>query len=558
MMLLRHHRPDDLVAFGDGGPRTASELRRDAAKLAASLPEARPGSHVLLVFESDRYAFAVALLAAWARGHAVMLPPDDRPQTIGTLLQHADVATLVHDTRAGGYPTVDELLASEAGLPADAHAPSLGLATVFSAQLEHAHRKSSAQLLAEIDAVAELLEPSPGERILVDVPPNHLFGLVYGVLLPLQYGAAFSRAISPSAEAVIAGIEAHQTPVWVSVPHRLQLCAAAGERLRALRRVLCGVRPLPPATARALCSDHTTVIELLGSTETGGIAWRTAGADAPWQSLPGVETTVDDRGRLLVDSAFLSNDVPRPYPTAERARPHPNGGFEHLGHADELVEVDGRSVELPALREWLLSRPELLDAEVQHVWAPEGVTLLVAIVGSRCEPDTLRRALLERFDLGDLPCRMQQVEQLERDRLGGVERTLLLRTFGLAADGRPLATRIELVPSDADLDEERVTAVARVPSSYVHFEGHFDGYPILAAVVQLHELLLPLARRARPELGELTSLQQLKFLGRISPGDEITVVLRFPPDTDACDFEISKGDRRCSAGRLCFAGREVA
>jgi 3-hydroxymyristoyl/3-hydroxydecanoyl-(acyl carrier protein) dehydratase len=101
-------------------------------------------------------------------------------------------------------------------------------------------------------------------------------------------------------------------------------------------------------------------------------------------------------------------------------------------------------------------------------------------------------------------------------------------------------------------------ADVRVPDDYVYFEGHFDGYPILAGVVQLHELLLPLVQRVRADLGPLRELTQLKFLGRILPGDALEVTLRFAADQPDCRFQIVRGDETCSAGRLRFGPTEAS
>src|SRR5690606_28461942 len=101
--LLRHHRTTDLVAFGDGGERTSGDLLRDAAKIAAALPRATEGSQVAVVFESDRYAFAVAMLGAWLAGHAVAVGPHGGPRIVAGLLERPEVVALVHDTLAQGH-----------------------------------------------------------------------------------------------------------------------------------------------------------------------------------------------------------------------------------------------------------------------------------------------------------------------------------------------------------------------------------------------------------------------------------------------------------------------
>ena len=66
------------------------------------------------------------------------------------------------------------------------------------------------------------------------------------------------------------------------------------------------------------------------------------------------------------------------------------------------------------------------------------------------------------------------------------------------------AGRAPLVWRDEPLRTEngRVVSVCHtsIPEDYVYFEGHFRGYPVLAGVVQLHELVLPSVRQVHVRL----------------------------------------------------------
>jgi uncharacterized membrane protein len=90
-----------------------------------------------------------------------------------------------------------------------------------------------------------------------------------------------------------------------------------------------------------------------------------------------------------------------------------------------------------------------------------------------------------------------------------------------------------------------------VPEDYAFFNGHFPGYPVLAAAVQLHELVLPCLARALPQAGPLTRLAAVKFPGRIRPGDDIEVTLDIVPGVEEVQFEITRSGERCTTGRLC-------
>jgi len=104
----------------------------------------------------------------------------------------------------------------------------------------------------------------------------------------------------------------------------------------------------------------------------------------------------------------------------------------------------------------------------------------------------------------------------------------------------------------------RQTFRTRLPEAYAYFEGHFPAYPVLAAAVQLHELVLPCLRRSRPDLGPLRHLKGLKFLERIGPGERLDVTLEWKDDSAQVDFEIHAGDVRASAGTLVLGPTQDA
>lgn len=569
--LLRHHGPDDPVAFGEGGPRTAADLRRDAAIVAAAiearLPERPPGTHVLMVFDNDRYAFTAALLGAWSAGWAVALPPNGRAQTIAALLQRPEIGGLLHDTRAGGHLQVPRLLAGPTTEPVDPVEPAAPLclpeplaATVFTSGTtgdSEAWPKTAAQLLDEVRVLAQTFSVEPGGRAVVTVPPAHLYGLLFGVLLPLCTGGAFLRETPLLPEAVASRVEAAKADTLVSVPVHLRTAQTiAPGHLASLRRVFSSTAPLDETTARSFAETHgVPITEIFGSTETGGIAWRRRDHGDRWNPLAGVSISVDARGHLRVDSPFLPPDAERPWTTADLAEAGPEGSFIHRGRADGVVKVGGRRVSLPQMQRWLLAQPGVLDAEVTAVPAPgRGMRLLAAVVAPGRDEDTLRRAMQEHFVPSTVPRRLRLVDRLPREPSGKLPRRLLLALFGLRPDGTPPSPRLEVdAPVVHPEDPAVVSAAARVPADYVYFDGHFDGYPILAGVVQLHELLVPLVEQVRPQWGPLQELLRVKFLGRIVPGDSLSITLRLDAQRSDCDFEIHRGSTRCSAGRLRFA-----
>ena len=89
------------------------------------------------------------------------------------------------------------------------------------------------------------------------------------------------------------------------------------------------VRPSKTETAAKLERFHVHLREILGSTETGGIALRDL-PEPTWRPMPGIQVESDSEGRLLLESPFLDARVPRPFACADRIVLDGRGGFDTL------------------------------------------------------------------------------------------------------------------------------------------------------------------------------------------------------------------------------------
>lgn len=572
--LLTRHRPDDIVAFGAAGTRTVADLLADAARLALDLPAAAPDSHVLLVFERDRYQMAAALLAALHRGHAVALPPTTRIDSILAVQRRPETVAMLHDLDVGlGVRVSDASSSSDSGEPSRSPGSRLDapfrphagvMATVFTSGTTGpmvAWRKTRAELLAEALWLGRTFDVGPGDRIVGTVAPGHIYGLLFTVLLPLLRGAAFSRETPHHAEAIARCVREGGARVLVTVPVQLRACGGlpAGS-LDGLDRIFSSTGPLSDSVAGAFVARHgTPVTEILGSTETGGIAYRIRDqTEAPrWQPFDVVRVCVGRDDRLCVDSPFLQPDLPRPFETADRVEMATDGTFTHLGRVDGIVKIGGRRVSLSEVEACLREHPSVEEAAVIAV--PDGVRgdrLLAAVTPASCPVEPLRQALLERFEPACLPRRILAIGALPVGPSGKLARQPLLRLFGLHEDGRSFNWKLDW---DEPIQEEKdgrngFAFPVRVPDDFGWFEGHFDGYPILAGAAQLKELVLPAIDRAFPGIGRLRSMSRLKFTGRITPGSALVVRVSRGARPERIVFAIERQDGVCSQGALVFEG----
>ncbi|MFZ1863872.1 MAG: hypothetical protein WAU39_06580, partial [Polyangiales bacterium] len=345
------------------------------------------------------------------------------------------------------------------------------------------------------------------------------------------------------------------------VPAHLRgLCTVEGGALSPLTRVFSSTAPLRTETATKFSSVHqTAVTEILGSTETGGIAWRQSVRSGAWQPLPMVEVKVDEGDCLWVKSPFVAGHVA--VRTPDLAKPHPDGSFSHLGRSDRTVKVAGRRVSLPAMEQWLCQLDGVDDAALVAVPidGARDVALLAAVVAPEWSVPRLREAMSSHFDPSALPRRILLTGGLPREENGKLQRSRLLQIFGLNEEGMVVRWDVDWGERSETANDGRVCQRVQlhIPRTFGAFEGHFPGYPILPAASQLNDIVLPRIRAERPDLEQVRSVQKLKFLGRIVPDDDLNLEISWKEGEQIVDFSLFRGDKICSGGRIVFAERQA-
>ncbi len=572
--LLEHHSPNDPVAFGALGDRSARQLVADAARISAALPPAMPDSHIELVFDQDRYALAATLLAALDLGHAVALPPNTRPESILALEARDEVLMIAHDLDSGRGLDVRTLLAD--GTEATEDDPDAFLlrrfdadtriATVFTSGTTgpmSAWPKSARQLIGEAHGLGRNFGIDRGARIVPTVSPGHIYGLLFGVLLPLSRGGAFVRETPLHAESIARTLAENDANVLVSVP--VQLRALAGSTnvdLSTITRTVSSTGPLPDSVAGAFHARHgLEITEIIGSTETGGFASRQRGADpaGPFTPFPEATITVDGDGRLCVDSPYVDAkqpDDPSPFVTGDLAELLEDGRFVHQGRADGIVKIAGHRVSLAQVEAVLRERPEIEDAAAFAV--PDdrgrGHRLLVAICPATIEAATVRSLLAERLENAALPRRIVACDALPREANGKLQRRRLHQLFDLDEEGLPSNYALDWeAPRHTEADGTEIfERRAHLPKDSAWFDGHFEGYPVLAGAIQLKTLIVPAIEAAFPDLGPVRRMTRLRWNERILPGDTIDIRLERRARDSVVRCVIEREGRTCTSGTLRF------
>jgi len=581
--LLRVGRePGAVVAFARDGVRDFADFSGRVFALVGELR--RLGGSRFLVFTEDSYAFAVALFALAHSGATALLAPNRQPGTIAALAAQVDGALVdasVAASELARLPRVDPLgVAAQAGgrfAALDPEHPIAELSTSGSTGPGKAVPKALRHLDREVGALESLFGErlGPDARVFATVSHQHLYGLLIRVLWPLAAGRAFCADTYLHTEELFprmresGGFALATTPVHL---RRMRAEAQLSSLRAASRAIFSSGGPLDEAVARGIADllGHAP-IEIFGSTETGGVAWREqshSGESAAFRAFPEVEVELSSapglEGQLVVRSPYASlglasaerDDVLQSL-MGDRAELLGVGLFRPLGRADRIVKIGEKRLALPEMESALREHPfvadaalvpfELVgDARVGAVVAlSESGQIALDIQGRRALGTALAEHLAAFWDRVLLPRAWRYVAELPRDAQGKTSHAALVELLEQSSERAPV-----LVPSvlAERRDARSLERELRVPAELAFLDGHFPGQPVVAGVVQLHWVMLAAADLlgATPRV---RALEGLRFRDVLLPEQVFRLSLELSEARNLLRFELRAGERIFASGR---------
>ncbi|ALM54480.1 AMP-binding protein [Halomonas huangheensis] len=503
-----------------------------------------------LLFEPDPAAFTAALLALWETGRSAVLASDDRSETLARLVSKVD-------GRIEGVPSP-----AAAPLPApvdiDAQAEAVVLYTSGSTGEPAMHAKSFAQLANELDCHAQLW-PLECHAVISQVSHQHIYGFFAGILRPLCHGLPFCGADSRYPEPMAARLgeaqAANRETLLVSSPAQLsRLPDHIDWQAAPPSLVLSSGAPL--ALTDAERCEHllgAPVIELYGSTETGGIARRRQTQGTVWTPLSGVETR-ETQGLLELRSPFLPAEYQAPNVWwAQQDRVEiTNAGFQLLGRADRVTKVAGKRVSLSSIERHLSQLPQVEAAHCVDLARRDGrVGVVVAMPRDQLPyQHEARRELIRSMhthlttllEAVVIPRYWRFVEQIPVNRQSKHDHGNIRRLF--ADLDNPRIARWLGERSDSE-DQRQI--FLEIPERLCYLDGHFKGFPLVPGVV-LVQWAVEHARSTFSEPGEFRGVERLKFQKIVRPGQRLTLNLTRKADSISFSYDSPQG--RHATGRV--------
>ena len=504
------------------------------------------------LFHTDTYRFAVGLMALLAENKTVYLPGEN----------HVGLTTELQGQKinlVGQFPAArcQEILIEPP--PGAGRALDLTGSIVIYTSGSTGAAKPITKTLMQLDRELAVLELNWGREwqdpiVASTVSHQHFYGLLFALLWPLCSGRRFCAKafVDPSIMAKITN--ALGEAVWVMSPahlHRLPQNMPWDEARVKVKTVFSSGGPLRFEAAQEV---HQVLgrypVEVLGSSETGGIASRRQlNPKSVWRPLPEVEICLDDEGALTVRSPWLEDS--HWYATSDLATLCPEGAFRLGSRADRIVKLEGKRVVLPEVEAALSKHPWIEEAFVVVISQRRqilGAVLTLTKAGCAAEQKVgrhlftreLRRYLRERVSTAAIPKLWRFTSRLLRNAQGKVLAETARRLF----NEPPLPTVLgQTVTGDGCLLELYIAA------DNPYFDGHFPEQAVLPGVVQL----LWAQHFSREYLaldGKFSGMEAIKFRNLVFPDQKLSLTLEYARDSGRLKFHYDSVDGRHSQGTL--------
>jgi acyl-coenzyme A synthetase/AMP-(fatty) acid ligase/3-hydroxymyristoyl/3-hydroxydecanoyl-(acyl carrier protein) dehydratase len=509
----------------------------------------KQSSKRIALYSYDAYPFTVLLFALLQAGKQIWIPGNNLPAT-ARALENSGCQLIGDWLEAFDYQLTKQ---QDNEFPlVDLEKDAIVLFTSGSNGLPKQVTKSIQQLQNEINC----LEKQWGHaiencQIYASVSHQHIYGLLFRVLWPLASGRCFNSQNNLYKDNFQHN---HQSICWVSCPAHLKRLDfyTAWINLSQVRMIFSSGGVLPFSVSEEVSEKYNILpIEIYGSTETGGIAWR----QHPFQSWTLFENLKLDRDgeNIFLYSPYLPDR--NSYLMDDQLQFDADNKFQILGRKDTVVKIEEKRLSLTAL-ELLLTDSIWLDQAVVVKLTTNreyiGVIAVLSEKGKQYQNDFGRKALvdilklkcLEGFETLFLPRKWIFINSLPVNDQGKIDKSLLYSLFDVDAKKYPLVKQLSIYNKSVSLD-------IKVSKKLIYFADHFRDFPILPGVIQVgwveyfSKLLLPIH-------ANFSHMEVIKFIKPILPGVELNLQLDWQADKGKLTFSYKMNDEIVSSGRILY------
>ena len=289
--------------------------------------------------------------------------------------------------------------------------------------------KTKRNLENEVESLKKIVAQCNIKKVIVTVPFVHIYGILAGLLLPLALKdiklvvkedflpyELLEEAKEPNSLVIT-------TPVFIKALGKLPSDEVLKNTL-----FISSTAPLSLEDVTLFNEKYKAdVMQLFGSTETGGIAYK-LNDSVEWRPLEGVKVATKE-DKLSVTSPFVSNyllkeslePLTQPYQTEDIVEIK-NKKFSLIGRSNKLIKIAGKRISALQIEKILEEIPEIQRAIVELVYKKEllrSEQILITLEATKkLEKKILKEKISQYYGIITIPFNLKYVDKINYSAMG--------------------------------------------------------------------------------------------------------------------------------------------
>ncbi len=531
------------------------EFSSDVARFA-NIFAGIDGDTVILFVPDDIYLFCVYFMALMQAGRDVVLPAMLNMQNAQTLRDTTNTIVTNQKLNLDGFDIVDTT--QNRGNDwnfCDMDNRRIYFFTSGSTGTPKKICKTFHNLAAEVRQHCKMQSAIFDTRpvMVASIAPYHMYGLLWRFLIPLGAGIAIDTNLIFTPEELQAAQNKFEHILFATTPSFLDSITKYQNQY-VFKNNCIGIFSsgslLDAKTSNAAFEKFgVSPFEVFGSTETGGVAYRQQKNGVLWTVFDDVNVSLGDDNCIVADSEFC---CVRPYPMSDVIEMQNARQFILHGRADRVVKIAEERISLPEYEEKLNVHKFVERAVVTTLSQNSRIVIGCVLVLNDAGRDFIisngRRNLIQNikdylaayFPNVALPRKIRIVNVIPMNTQGKILKAEVAEILRSKV-AEPVAKNI--IKTDKSWAADLVFL-----DDAEYFKGHFDGYPILPGVIQLH-FVMRFIRLFFGTDARAYDISKLKFSNLILPNTTVHFELNKCGDNEF-SFSYENGDIKYSAGKI--------
>jgi 3-hydroxymyristoyl/3-hydroxydecanoyl-(acyl carrier protein) dehydratase len=440
--------------------------------------------------------------------------------------------------------------------------------------------KAVQQRLTEFEADNRYIISKWGDEFLKrklysTVNQHHIYGILFSILLPFTLGVPFrrSRIEFPEEMENLSDIEYMIITVPAFLKRAVEMEKTSGINLKSPWIFTSG-GALRFETAKKTSEVFGFwPVEVYGSTETSGIAWRQSVNGQEWTVFDNAKISQNQEGCLIIRSPYIKD--PAGFETADMVEILSDGRFLLKGRIDSVIKIEEKRVSFTEIENRILQSGLASDVCVISMEDKRQYLAAVVVFNNKgkerfngLEKRDINKFwseyLLQYFENIVIPKKWRYLEAMPLDTQGKKKKETIESLFSNEKEPvRDAARNAARNASEGfgalggekviEKSENSVSLEFSIPGTSPYFDGHFHGFPILPAVAQTELVIRFAARHLGTAISPL-EIKRVKFTNFIRPDAPLLLKLVKKENTISFNLCSPENDTAYSLGTIIYGG----